>query len=56
MAIFGAFLADAHHLADGTPIAATISAALSALNILIAWHLRPQRDRALVGAGETKRS
>jgi hypothetical protein len=34
-AIFGAYRPDAHHIADGTRIAATISVALTVLNILI---------------------
>jgi DHA2 family methylenomycin A resistance protein-like MFS transporter len=51
VAIFGAFLADAHRIADGTRIAATISTALTASIILIIWHLWRQRDRTLVNAG-----
>ncbi len=39
VAIFGAFLADAHRIADGTRIAATLSAASTALIILIVWRL-----------------
>jgi MFS transporter, DHA2 family, methylenomycin A resistance protein len=39
VAIFGAFLADAHRIADGTRIAAVISAASTALIILIVWNL-----------------
>jgi len=46
VAIFGAFLADAHRIADGTRIAATLSIASTALIILIVWNLRRQRDRA----------
>jgi DHA2 family methylenomycin A resistance protein-like MFS transporter len=56
VAIFGAFLADADRVADGTRIAATISAASTALVILIIWHLWRQRNRALVNAGEANRS
>jgi uncharacterized membrane protein YeaQ/YmgE (transglycosylase-associated protein family) len=56
VAIFGAFLADAHRVADGTRIAAIISAASTALIILIIWHLWRRRDHTLVNAGETKRS
>jgi MFS transporter, DHA2 family, methylenomycin A resistance protein len=56
VAIFGAFLADAHRIADGTRIAATISTAATALIILIVWRLWWQRDRILVNASETKRS
>jgi len=41
VAIFGAFLADAHRIADGARIAATISTASTALIVLIAWHLWP---------------
>ena len=44
VAIFGAFLADAHRIADGTTIAATISAASSALTVLIVWHLWRRRE------------
>jgi MFS transporter, DHA2 family, methylenomycin A resistance protein len=51
VAIFGAFLADAHRIADGTRIAATISAASTALTVLIIWLLWRQRDRARVNAG-----
>jgi len=47
VAIFGAFVADAHRIAHGTRIAATISTAVSVLIILIIWHLWRQRDRAL---------
>ncbi|SEC52126.1 hypothetical protein SAMN05444161_1293 [Rhizobiales bacterium GAS191] len=43
VAIFGAFLADPHRIADGTRIAATISTAATALIILIVWHLWRQR-------------
>jgi MFS transporter, DHA2 family, methylenomycin A resistance protein len=46
VAIFGAFLGDADRIADGTRIAATLSAAANALTILIVWHLWRQRDRA----------
>jgi DHA2 family methylenomycin A resistance protein-like MFS transporter len=45
VAIFGALLADAHRIADGTRTAATFSAILVALNILIIWHLWRQRSR-----------
>jgi MFS transporter, DHA2 family, methylenomycin A resistance protein len=48
VAIFGAFLADAHSIADGTRVAATISTASTALIILIVWRLWRQRDRTLV--------
>ena len=40
VAIFGAFLADPDHIADGTRIAATISTASAGLAILIIWQLR----------------
>jgi len=46
VAIFGAFLADAHRIADGARIAATISTASTALIVLIRGSLaatRPQR-------------
>jgi hypothetical protein len=56
VAIFGAFLADADRIADGAQIAATISAASTALNILITWHVWRQRDRLRVTAGESERS
>jgi DHA2 family methylenomycin A resistance protein-like MFS transporter len=56
VAIFGAFLADADRIADGARIAATISAASTALNILITWHVWRQRDRLRVTAGESERS
>jgi DHA2 family methylenomycin A resistance protein-like MFS transporter len=56
VAIFGAFLADAERIADGTRITAAISAASTALNILITWHLLRQRDRASVEARESDRS
>ena len=56
VAIFGAFLADPHRIADGTRLAAAISVASTALIILIVWHLRRQRDRTLVDAGEIERS
>jgi MFS transporter, DHA2 family, methylenomycin A resistance protein len=46
VAIFGAFLADADRIADGTRIAATVSAAANALAVLIIWHLWRQRKRA----------
>jgi MFS transporter, DHA2 family, methylenomycin A resistance protein len=45
VAIFGAFLADAHRIADGTRIAAVISAASTALIILIVWNLWRRRTR-----------
>jgi uncharacterized membrane protein YeaQ/YmgE (transglycosylase-associated protein family) len=48
VAIFGAFLADAHSIADGTCVAATISTASTALIVLIIWRLWRQRDRTLV--------
>jgi MFS transporter, DHA2 family, methylenomycin A resistance protein len=47
--LFGIFLADTHRVADGARIAATISAAASALIVLIFWHLLRQRDRAREG-------
>jgi MFS transporter, DHA2 family, methylenomycin A resistance protein len=50
VAIFGALLADANRIADGTRTAAIISAALAALNILIIWYLWRQSNRALVDA------
>lgn len=56
VAIFGAFLADPHRIADGTRIAAVISTVSTALIILIIWHLWRQRARALVNAGEASRS
>jgi DHA2 family methylenomycin A resistance protein-like MFS transporter len=56
VAIFGAFLADPHRIADGTRIAATISTASTALILLIVWHLWRQRDRALVSAGEASQT
>jgi DHA2 family methylenomycin A resistance protein-like MFS transporter len=49
VAIFGAFLADAHRIAEGTRLAATISVAANALAILIVWHLWRQSDRAPAG-------
>jgi MFS transporter, DHA2 family, methylenomycin A resistance protein len=48
VAIFGAFLADTHHIAEGTRLAASISTALAALFTLVIWHLWRQRDRVLV--------
>lgn len=48
VAVFGAFLADPHRIADGTRLAATISSASTALIILIVWHLWRQRDREAV--------
>jgi MFS transporter, DHA2 family, methylenomycin A resistance protein len=56
VAIFGAFLADAHRVADGTRVAATMSAALTALIVLIVWLLWRQRERTGADAGETKPS
>jgi DHA2 family methylenomycin A resistance protein-like MFS transporter len=56
VAICGAFLADAHRIADGTRTAAAICTASTALTILIIWYLRRQRDRTLVDAGKTKPS
>jgi DHA2 family methylenomycin A resistance protein-like MFS transporter len=56
VAIFGAFLADAHRISDGTRIAATMSTASTALIVLIIWRLWRQRDRTLVNAGEANRS
>jgi DHA2 family methylenomycin A resistance protein-like MFS transporter len=46
VAIFGAFLADPHRIAQGTRVAATFSAAANALTILIIWQLWRQRERA----------
>jgi MFS transporter, DHA2 family, methylenomycin A resistance protein len=45
VAVFGAFLADTQHIADGTRNAAIISAAVTVLNLLIVWHLWRRRDR-----------
>jgi DHA2 family methylenomycin A resistance protein-like MFS transporter len=56
VAVFGAFLADAHRVSDGTRVAATMSAALTALIVLIVWLLWRQRERTAVDAGETKPS
>ena len=55
VAIFGAFLADAHRIADGTGIAAAISIATTVSIILIVWNLQRQRDRARVDTGEIRR-
>jgi DHA2 family methylenomycin A resistance protein-like MFS transporter len=46
VAIFGAFLANPYRIADGTRIAATISAAANALAVLIIWQLWRRRKRA----------
>jgi len=55
VAIFGAFLADAHRIADGARIAATISTASTALIVLIVWHLWRQRDRMRVNRISSER-
>ena len=47
VAIFGAFLADPHHISDGTRLAASISTASTAFVTLVIWHLWRQRDRAI---------
>lgn len=47
VAVFGAFLADTHHIADGTRLAAIISTVLTAFVTLVIWHLWRQRDRAI---------
>jgi predicted MFS family arabinose efflux permease len=44
VAIFGAFLADAHRIPDGTRVAAIISTAATALTILIVWYVWRKRD------------
>jgi DHA2 family methylenomycin A resistance protein-like MFS transporter len=54
VALFGAFLADPHRIADGTRIAATMSAALTTLIVLIVWLLWRQRECTGVDASETK--
>jgi MFS transporter, DHA2 family, methylenomycin A resistance protein len=46
-AIFGAFLADTHHIAGGTRLAASISTASTAFVTIVIWHLWRQRDRAI---------
>jgi hypothetical protein len=43
----GMFVADPHRIAAGTRIAAAISAASSALIMLIIWHFWRRRDRTL---------
>jgi DHA2 family methylenomycin A resistance protein-like MFS transporter len=53
VAIFGAFLADPHHIADGTRLAASISTALGAFVTLVIWYLWRQRDRAISSMTET---
>jgi DHA2 family methylenomycin A resistance protein-like MFS transporter len=47
VAIFGAFLADTHHIACGTRLAASISTASTAFVTIVIWHLWRQRDRAI---------
>jgi len=47
VAIFGAFLADPHHIAAGTRLAASISTASTAFVTLVIWHVWRQRDRAI---------
>jgi DHA2 family methylenomycin A resistance protein-like MFS transporter len=48
VAVFGAFLADAHRIADGTRLAAVISAAVNAAIVLIIWYLSRRHRRTRV--------
>jgi DHA2 family methylenomycin A resistance protein-like MFS transporter len=45
VAIFGAFLADPHHISDGTRLVASISTASTVFVTLVIWHVWQQRDR-----------
>lgn len=47
VAIFGAFLADPQHIAEGTRLAAGVSTALAVMGTLVIWHLCRQFDRAI---------